>query len=107
VETSTVMPRPPAVDLVPEVAPRLGVDAGRGLVQQQQARLVQQAGGQRQALLPAARQRAGQLALALGQAQLRQRGIDRRGAGSSNRRAMKSRFSRIDRSSYRPKRCVM
>ena len=38
------------VDLVPEVAPRAGVDAGGGLVQQQQARRVDQAGGQRQAL---------------------------------------------------------
>ena len=49
------------VDLVPELAPRLGVDAGRRLVEQQQLRLVHDAGGQRQPLLPAARQRAGEL----------------------------------------------
>ena len=44
------------VDQVPELAARLGVDAGRRLVEQQQLRLVQDAGGQRQPLLPAARQ---------------------------------------------------
>ena len=49
------------VDLVPEFAPRLGVDAGGRLVEQQQLRLVHDAGGERQALLPAARQRAGEL----------------------------------------------
>ncbi|MNN32941.1 hypothetical protein D3C81_1466780 [compost metagenome] len=42
------------VQLLPEIAPRLGVDAGGGLVEQQQFRLVQQAGRQRQPLLPAA-----------------------------------------------------
>ena len=49
------------VQLLPEVAPRLRVDAGGRLVEQQQFRLVQQAGRQRQPLLPAARQRAGEL----------------------------------------------
>ncbi len=44
------------VDQVPEFAARLGVDAGGRLVEQQQFRLVQHAGGQRQALLPAARE---------------------------------------------------
>ena len=63
------------MDLVPEVAPRLGVHAGRGLIEQQQARLMDQAGGQRQALLPAARERAGQLALALRETQALQRKI--------------------------------
>jgi hypothetical protein len=62
-----------AVDLVPEVAPRLRVDAGGGFVQKQQAWLVDHAGGQGQALLPATRQRPGQLLLARGQAQLLQR----------------------------------
>ena len=52
------------VDLVPELAPRLGVDAGGGLVEQQQLGLGQDAGAERQALLPAARQLAGQLLLA-------------------------------------------
>ena len=44
------------MDLVPELAPRLGVDAGGGLVEQQQLGLGQDAGAERQALLPAARQ---------------------------------------------------
>ena len=57
------------VDLVPELAPGLGVDSGGGLVEQQQLGLVQDRGGQRQALLPAAGQAAGELALAVGEAQ--------------------------------------
>ncbi len=57
------------VDLAPELAPRLGVDAGGRLVEQQQLGLGQDAGAERQALLPAARQLAGQLALAALQAQ--------------------------------------
>ena len=57
------------VDLVPEGAPRLGVDARGRLVEQQQLRLVQHAGRKRQALLPAAGQRARQLVLARGEAQ--------------------------------------
>ncbi len=52
------------VDLAPELAPRLGVDAGGGLVEQQQLRLGEDAGAQRQTLLPAARQLARQLPLA-------------------------------------------
>ena len=44
------------VDQVPELAPRLGVDARGRLVEQQQPRLMQHASGQRQALLPAARE---------------------------------------------------
>ena len=56
------------VDLAPELAPRLGIDAGGGLVEQQQFGLGQDAGAERQALLPAARQRAGQLRLAALQA---------------------------------------
>ena len=58
-----------AVDLVPELAPGLGVDAGGGLVEQEQLRLVQDGGGQRQALLPAARERPRELALAVGETQ--------------------------------------
>ena len=38
----------------PEIAPRLGIDAGGRFVEQQQLRVVQHAGGQRHALLPAA-----------------------------------------------------
>ena len=49
------------VDLVPELAPRLGIDAGGRLVEQQQLRLRQDAGAERQPLLPAARQLAGEL----------------------------------------------
>ncbi len=61
------------VDLVPEVAPRLGVHAGGGLVQQQEARLVQHRGRERQPLLPAAGQRTRGLFPARFQPQLRQR----------------------------------
>ena len=43
------------MDFVPEVAPRLRVDAGGRLVEQQQLGLVQRRRGQREALLPAAR----------------------------------------------------
>ena len=55
------------VDLVPEIAPRLGIDAGGRLVEQQQLGRMQHAGGQRQALFPAAGQIAGQLVLAIGE----------------------------------------
>ena len=47
-----------AVQLFPEFAPRVGVDARGRLVEQQQSRPVQHARGEREALLPAARQRA-------------------------------------------------
>ena len=50
-----------AMNLVPEFAPRLGIDAGGRLVEQQQARLRQDAGAERKPLLPAARQLAGEL----------------------------------------------
>ena len=56
------------VDHVPELAPRLGIDAGGRFVEQQQARPMQHAGGQRHALLPAARQLLRQLIGAIGQA---------------------------------------
>ena len=49
------------VDLVPELAPRLRVDAGGRLVEQQELRLVHDAGGERQPLLPAAGELAGEL----------------------------------------------
>ena len=45
------------MDLVPELAARLGVDARGRLVEQQQLGIGQRAGAERQALLPAARQR--------------------------------------------------
>jgi hypothetical protein len=96
------------VDVIPELAPRFRVDAGGRLVEQQQAWCVQQAGGQREALLPPPdkvpasclwRSTKPRRCSAWSTACAR--------AGSSNRRAMNSRFCRIDRSSYRPKRCVM
>ena len=65
------------VDLVPEVAPRLGIDAGGRLVEQQKLRARQRAGAERQTLLPAARQFAGQLLLAAGEAEP----LDRRARG--------------------------
>ena len=52
------------MDLVPEIAPRLGIDAGGRLVQQQQLRIGQRAGAERQPLLPAAGELAGELLLA-------------------------------------------
>ena len=52
------------MDLVPEVAPRLGVDAGGRLVEQEQLRVGQRAGAEREPLLPAAGQFAGDLLLA-------------------------------------------
>ena len=55
------------VDHVPELAPRLGVDAGGRLVEQQELRLMQDAGGEREALLPAAGQLAGELVAAIGE----------------------------------------
>ena len=58
-----------AVDLVPELAPRFRVDAGGRLVEEQKLRLVHDAGGEREALLPAAGERAGELALAALQAE--------------------------------------
>ena len=52
------------MDLVPEIAPRLGIDAGGRLVQQQQLRIGQGAGAEREALLPAAGKLAGELSVA-------------------------------------------
>ena len=53
------------VDEVPELAPRLGVDARGRLVEQQEFRLMQDAGGEREPLLPAAGQLPGQLVAAV------------------------------------------
>ena len=52
------------VDLVPELAPRLGIDARGRLVEQEQLRVRQGAGAEREPLLPAARELAGKLLLA-------------------------------------------
>ena len=56
--------------MVPEIAPGLGIDPGGGLVEQQQAGLMQGAAGQRQPLFPATGQGAGELILAVRQAQV-------------------------------------
>jgi hypothetical protein len=53
------------VDLVPKLAPGFGIDARGGLIEQEQAGRVQQAGGKREALLPAARQLTRELPRAL------------------------------------------
>jgi hypothetical protein len=52
------------VNLAPEIAPRLGVDARGRLVEQEQLRIGQRAGAERGPLLPAARQLARDLLLA-------------------------------------------
>ena len=59
------------MNLVPEVAARLGIDPRRGLVQQQQIRLRKDAGAQRQPLFPASRKLPRQLILAARKAQPR------------------------------------
>src|SRR5262247_3204988 len=49
------------VELIPEFAPRLRIHAGGRLVEEQQLGLVQEAGREREPLLPAAGERAGEL----------------------------------------------
>ncbi len=89
------------VDLLPEIAARLRVHAGGRLVEQKQFRLVDQAGGERQALLPAAGELAGQLVPPRGQPEP----VEALGARPARRsgteyiRATKSRFSEGVRSS--------
>src|SRR5690349_10749659 len=51
------------MDLVPELAPRLRIDARGRLVEQQKLRIGQRAGAERKALLPSAREFAGKLRL--------------------------------------------
>ena len=83
------------VQLLPEVAARAGVDAGGRLVEQQQLGLVQHAGREREALLPAAGQRAGELRRAAAEAQAFDRPVDRRrGAPACRTCARRSRGSR-------------
>src|SRR6185437_3352079 len=52
------------MDLVPEIAPRLWIDAGGRLVQEQELRIGKRAGPERKPLLPATGEFAGQLRLA-------------------------------------------
>ena len=64
------------VDLRPEVAPRAGIDARRGLVEQQELRRMQQARGERETLLPAAGQRARELLAAVREPEPLERALD-------------------------------
>jgi hypothetical protein len=50
-----------AMDVVPELATAHGIDAGGGLVEEEERRRVDRRAGERDALLPAARERAGDL----------------------------------------------
>ena len=60
--TRTETPRAASpVQFVPEVAARLRIDAGRRLVEQEQLGVVEHARGEGEPLLPAARQRSGEL----------------------------------------------
>src|SRR6202008_2769235 len=54
------------MNLVPELAPRLGINASGRLVEQQKLRVGERVGAERQALLPAAGKLARQLTLAAG-----------------------------------------
>ena len=96
--------RAQTMNLVPEIAPRLGIDACCRFVEQQQLRRMQHAGGEREALLPAAGQIAGQLLLAASSGRAaRWRSVDRDRARRAVHRGARrnSRFSRIDRSSQK------
>src|SRR5262249_36295264 len=66
------------VDLVPEFAPRLGIDARRRLIEQKQLRRMHDAGRKREPLLPAARELAGELIGTIREAEARERLLDRR-----------------------------
>src|SRR5436190_16071898 len=57
------------MDLVPEIAPRLRIDASRRFVEEQQLGRVNQAGGEGEALLPPAGELAGELRAAMLQAE--------------------------------------
>ena len=89
------------VDLVPEGAAGLRIDAGGGLVEQQQLRLVQGGDGEREALLPAAGEGAGELLAPLGEAELVERVASTRSRRRSRprMRAANWRFSSTVRSS--------
>ena len=65
-----------AVNFLPEITPCFRVDASSRFIKQQKFRLVQQARGQRQSLLPAAGKTASQLFAPTGKAKVFQRLID-------------------------------
>src|SRR5262249_7008746 len=70
------------VDLVPEFAPRLWIDASRRLVEQEKLRVWQRAGAGGKPLFPAARKFAGELRLAIAQSEpLDHRACSRRRIG--------------------------
>ena len=94
----------------PEVATTLRVDGAGRLVEQQQLRLVQRGGREREPLLLSAAHRARALIAPVLQVVLRESLLDARGshlAVEPEDAAMKSRFSRTVRSSHSEKRCVM
>ena len=64
------------MQLLPEIAPRLRVDACCRFIEQQQPGVMQQARGQREALLPAARESSGQLIATRRQSEFFERLID-------------------------------
>src|SRR6202521_2993030 len=64
------------MDFLPEFAPRLGIDARRRLIEQQQPGLVDHAGRAREPLLPAAGELAGELILTILKAEPREGGVD-------------------------------
>src|SRR6516162_8396610 len=57
------------MDLVPELPPRLGIDARGRLIEQEKLRVGERAGAEREALLPAAGKLARKLLLAAGKAE--------------------------------------
>src|SRR5437660_4729926 len=64
------------VDVLPEVAACVWIDPGRRFVEQRQLRRMQQACGERKALLPSTRQRACELRAPRSEAQSLERGLD-------------------------------
>src|SRR5205085_894694 len=56
--------------LVPKIASRFGIDASGRFVQQKQARPMNQAGGEREPLLPSPRKMTGEFIFTLGQPEL-------------------------------------
>ena len=100
-----------AMDLIPELAPAHRIDARGRLVEEQQRRLVDRRAGQRDALLPAAGERAGELVPALAEPARVEHLVDAR-ARRCARDAVDARVKVAGspstvRSSYRLKRCVM
>src|SRR5205823_3410569 len=64
------------VDVLPEIAARFRIDACRRFVEQKQLRRMEETCSKRKALLPSARQRAGELRATRGETQSLERGLD-------------------------------